>query len=125
MYQCCHPSRPPTALAFMISLSAICIIEDIILRIYFEREGISLFVEISGALVYPLLDVEFKTSVFKTDQLALLLRNKAIFLYLILTFYEPVEYSAWKWKMCAFLNPSVPDSPIKVKCEGRLFQMMC
>lgn len=117
MYQCCHPCRPPTALAFMISLSAICIIEDIILRIYFEREGISLFVEISGALVYPLLDVEFKTSVFKTDQLALLLGNKAIFLYLILT-NEPVEYSAWKWKMCAFLNPSVPDSPIKVKCEG-------
>lgn len=27
--------------------------------------------------------------------------------------------------MCAFLNPSVPDSPIKVKCEGWLLQMMC
>lgn len=38
MYQCCHPSRPPTALAVMISLSGICIVEDIIMRIYFEEK---------------------------------------------------------------------------------------
>lgn len=35
MYQRCHPSRPPTTLAVIISLSDICIVEDI-MRIYFE-----------------------------------------------------------------------------------------
>lgn len=89
------------------------------------REGISLFVQISGALVHPLLGVEFKTSVFKLINWHYSWGNKAIFLFLILTFHEPVEHTAWKWNMCAFLNPSVPDSPIKVKCEGWLLQMMC
>lgn len=125
MYQCCHPSRPPTALAFIISLTDICIVEDIIMRIYFEWKGISLFVQISGALVYSLLDVEFKTSVFKLINWHNSWGNKAIFLFLILTFHKPVEHNAWKWNMCGFLNPSVPDSPIKVKCEGWLLQMIC
>lgn len=88
------------------------------------REGISLFVQISGALIYYLLDVKFKTSVFKLISWHYSWGNKSIFLFPILTFHKPVEHAARKWNRCDFLSPSVPDSPIKVKCEGWLLQMI-
>lgn len=65
----------------------------------FWREGISLLVQISGASVYFLLDVEFKTSVFKLIKWHYSWRNKAVFLFLILTFHKPVERAAWKWNL--------------------------